>query len=1044
MDILIGTGQHLYTFKFNDAAEYMATSLHRRSRSHAAPPQASAGDEGLPVVRDIELVPTTHLSSDGQRAVFSFPIFNAVQSRCFNTAYRTDDNLVVSAPTGSGKTVVMELAICRLAEQLKNGRAKVVYQAPTKSLCTERATDWRQKFTALGLSCAELTGDTDAANLKNVGKAAIVVTTPEKWDSITRRWKDNARLVAMIKLFLIDEVHILKDARGATLEAIVSRMKNVGKDVRFVALSATIPNSDDIATWLGRNHSSSSVPAVREVFDDSFRPVKLTKHIVGYSGHNPWALESALTTEIPKIIVKYSKCKPTLVFCPTKESTLRTADAVGQWYIKTSPNRRPWPVSRTSGAVQVESDHLHNLVTETGVAFHNSSLSANDRHAVEKGFLQGHITVICSTSTLAVGVNLPCYLVILKGTMCYTDNGLQEYSCMEVMQMLGRAGRPQFESEAAAVILCHDNVKTRYERMITGEETVESSLHQTLIEHLNAEVSIGSIIHMESAKQWLTGTFLHVRLRRNPEYYNIQQMHHGRGLVAEALTSLSEANLSILQSSRMIEERNNQVQCTEYGHAMARYCVNFETMKGFVDIPEHASLKDILIVLAHAQEFKDHRLRINEKNFYREVSKAYEIRYPVQGDIQHTWQKIYLLLQAKFGCFTLASDKAGSGSVRQMQMDTSAVITNSQRFVRCIVDILVYKGDSKAVKAALELTRCLSAGVWDDSTFQLKQISGIGDVLTRKLAAADIKGIEQLVSASASRIEVVLSKGPPFGMNLLKKAAEFPRLYITVKEVQRTRRVDVVEVRFRCQAGFLNEKVPMKFNNRRYNIIFLCESGAKLIDFRRLSPQWLRDHQEGFCLTAKFDQPKIIACHIMCDELAGTHTYAELNPSVPTSWFSQPSKRPRSPTSPILSTNILQPASKRSRSGKNPAMDEFGSSDLDDADFLAAEANCTTQPEIAKDIDGLIARIEKPEPARTAKPNRITENVSSPGPMHTTQHQQRNTRQPRAETRDATVDEDEAERIYKADQKRKWATIESDWFTYDQYGHLVDILDDQE
>src|SRR5690606_18984086 len=125
--------------------------------------------------------------------------------------YHGSDNIVLSAPTGSGKTVVMELAICRQVTNSENGQFKVVYQAPTKSLCSERFRDWQAKFSSLGLQCAELTGDTDYAQLRSVQSASIIITTPEKWDSMTRKWKDHARLMQLVKLFLIDEVHILKE-----------------------------------------------------------------------------------------------------------------------------------------------------------------------------------------------------------------------------------------------------------------------------------------------------------------------------------------------------------------------------------------------------------------------------------------------------------------------------------------------------------------------------------------------------------------------------------------------------------------------------------------------------------------------------------------------------------------------------------------------------------------------------------------------------------------------------------------------------------------
>lgn len=100
--------------------------------------------------------------------------------------YESDENVVVTAPTGSGKTVVFELAILRMLEY--DPSAKAVYMAPTKSLCSERFRDWTSKLSKLGVTCIELTGDTEYSSLKDAKMANIIVTTPEKWDSMTRRW----------------------------------------------------------------------------------------------------------------------------------------------------------------------------------------------------------------------------------------------------------------------------------------------------------------------------------------------------------------------------------------------------------------------------------------------------------------------------------------------------------------------------------------------------------------------------------------------------------------------------------------------------------------------------------------------------------------------------------------------------------------------------------------------------------------------------------------------------------------------------------------
>lgn len=267
--------------------------------------------------------------------------------------YSSNDNFVLSSPTGSGKTAVLELAICRLMNGFANGSYKVIYQAPTKSLCAERQRDWQQKFGRFDLQVAELTGDTDNAQLRSVAHASIIITTPEKWDSITRKWKDHQKLMQMVKLFLIDEVHILKEDRGATLEAIVSRMKSVGCDIRFVALSATVPNSQDIATWLGKDSVTPYLPAPRERFGEEFRPVPLSKHVCGYqSSGNDFAFEKTLNAKLPEVIARWSQRKPIMVFCFTRNSCVDTAKLLANWWASKGPRDRYWESPRKRVAVE--------------------------------------------------------------------------------------------------------------------------------------------------------------------------------------------------------------------------------------------------------------------------------------------------------------------------------------------------------------------------------------------------------------------------------------------------------------------------------------------------------------------------------------------------------------------------------------------------------------------------------------------------------------------------------------------------------------------
>ena len=191
---------------------------------------------------------------------------------------------------------------------------------------------------------------------------------------------------------------------------------------------------------------------------------------------------------------------------------------------------------------------------KSGVAFHHAGLDFADRTMVEQAYLNGEISVICCTSTLAVGINLPCHFVIIKNTMAYQDEGLKEYSDLEIIQMLGRAGRPQFDTSAVAIIITKQDKVSTYEKLVGGSSLLESTLHANLIEHLNAELSLGTIKDLETAKRWLSGTFLYVRLQKNPGYYKIKDCE-GHNL-EDAAGAICQRDLALLQNERLVTSDN--------------------------------------------------------------------------------------------------------------------------------------------------------------------------------------------------------------------------------------------------------------------------------------------------------------------------------------------------------------------------------------------------------------------------------------------------------------------------------------------------------
>jgi ATP-dependent DNA helicase HFM1/MER3 len=211
---------------------------------------------------------------------------------------------------------------------------------------------------------------------------------------------------------------------------------------------------------------------------------------------------------------------------------------------------------------------------------------------VEAGFLRGDISVVCCTSTLAVGVNLPCHLVIVKNTMSWTQEGFNEYSDLEMMQMLGRAGRPQFDDSAVAVIMTRQNKVCRYQTLVTGQEILESKLHLNLIDHMNAEIGLGTIRDLDSARKWLTSTFMHIRLQQNPTYYKLEGSRSGQSIL-EQVDDICFRDINLLREYNLMTGEE-QFRCTEFGHSMARYYVHFQTMKVFMGLQHKSTLSEIV------------------------------------------------------------------------------------------------------------------------------------------------------------------------------------------------------------------------------------------------------------------------------------------------------------------------------------------------------------------------------------------------------------------------------------------------------------------
>lgn len=466
------------------------------------------------------------------------------------------------------------------------------------------------------------------------------------------------------------------------------------------------------------------------------------------------------------------------------------------------------------------------------------------------------------------------------------------------------------------------------------------SLHKNLTEHLNSEIGLGTVKSLSTAKKWLKGTFLYVRLKENPEHYHIEDQAPGRDL-DERLENICRNGLASLEEHDLVRG-NTKLQSTEFGDAMARYYIKFDTMKNLLALPQQAKLSEILSVIAQAAEFKDIRFRAGEKSVYRDLNKNGSIKFQIPVNVDAPAHKVSLIIQSTLGAIELPTEE-NKHQIEYLAAK-STIFQHAHRLTRCIIDCQLYLEDSTSARNALMLARSFGAHVWDDSSLHMMQLEDLGIVRTRKLVAAGIKSIEDIESADPRRIETIVSRNVPYGSRLQEQAKAFPRLRIALKAVGQpmVQKGECVAVKVKAEIGFINDKTPDKFGRKMVYVCLLADtSDGRLAHFARMSAKQLGKGQDVM-FTAKLTSPgQTIRGFIMCDEFAGTQRTAMLNPEVPDFMFPTPKAIEEAKKQQAAKPNAPNTAKRRSAAAADPdwRLDEedFGDAGLDDAALVAAE-----------------------------------------------------------------------------------------------------------
>ena len=348
----------------------------------------------------------------------------------------------------------------------------------------------------------------------------VIFTTPEKWDMLSRRWKQRKN-VQSVGLFVVEDIHLLGGTIGPTLEIIVSRMRYISVQtetpIRIVALGTSMANARDVGEWMGATAQTIFN------FHPSVRPIPLEIHIQGYNIPHFASLMISMTKPAYNSITTLSPDKPVIVFVPNRKQsrltaveflTLCLADGDDKKFLHCSEADLEPYLSRVQ-------DQALSQTLQHGVAFYHEALSKTDKRIVENLFESGAIQVVIASRDTCWGFQQKSHLVVIMGTQFYEgkEHRYVDYPITDVLNMMGRASRPVTGETARCVLMCQSFKKDFYKKFLYEALPVESHLDHCLHDHFNAEIVTKTIENKQDAVDYLTWTFLYRRMALNPNYY---------------------------------------------------------------------------------------------------------------------------------------------------------------------------------------------------------------------------------------------------------------------------------------------------------------------------------------------------------------------------------------------------------------------------------------------------------------------------------------------------------------------------------------------
>ncbi|BFF99603.1 helicase POLQ-like [Drosophila madeirensis] len=394
------------------------------------------------------------------------------QDECLNLpAIRQRKNLIYALPTSGGKTLVAEILMLR---ELLCRERNVLFILPYVSIVQEKVSAMSPFAIELDFIVDEYTaGKGKCPPQPRRKRRSLFIASIEKGAVLMDSLIDVQR-PHEIGLVVVDELHLIGErGRGATLEAFLTKVMFLNANIQIVGMSATIGNLSEISAFLNA-----------DVYTRGFRPVELKEYIkcgsdlleINSSGHTLEEIfvpsrtvdfnysEAVKRADPDQLAGLISECAPEhccLVFCPSRKNCENVALLLSRIVPKAKffAHRRSEKVDLMD-ALDKMCGVLSPVLAKTlpyGIAYHHSGLTTDERKYIEIAYRFGVVTVICCTSTLAAGVNLPAKRVIIRAPYV----GQEFMTLCKYKQMVGRAGRAGLGEAGESILIAQskDNLQ---------------------------------------------------------------------------------------------------------------------------------------------------------------------------------------------------------------------------------------------------------------------------------------------------------------------------------------------------------------------------------------------------------------------------------------------------------------------------------------------------------------------------------------------------------------------------------------------------------